>query len=86
LIGLSPEKEMNMINQSQPSTPENPEVELRRRTQRAMLLTQFVFYRRLVAKKHSFNEWFEIEPSHMTDSELEQAVAFLKDAAHLPPG
>lgn len=58
----------------------------RRNYGRIMLTSQFAFYRRLVAKKHGFDVWLEIEPAQLTDSELEQAVGFLKDAAHLPPG
>jgi hypothetical protein len=65
--------------------PDSDPQELRKRTQRAVMLMQFAFYRRLVAKKHGFTEWFEIDPAEMLDSDLEQAIAFLRDAAHLPP-
>lgn len=59
---------------------------VRRSNARMILMAQFAFYRRLVAKKHGFTTWLEMEPSEMTDTELEQVVGFLKDAAHLPPG
>lgn len=66
--------------------PQEPTPETRRETWRFILMSQFTFYRRLVAKKHSFNVWLELDPNALTDAELEQVVAFLKDAAHLPPG
>lgn len=52
---------------------------------RSMLEAQFTFYRRLTSKKHGFTTWFDVKPSDLSDAELEQAVAFFKDAAHLPP-
>lgn len=66
--------------------PNSPTRDERISAGRALLFSQFYFYQRLVAKKHNYVTVTELDPKAMTDTELEQAVAFLKDAAHLPPG
>lgn len=52
---------------------------------RTLLESQFALYRRIVAKKHNLTIWLDFPPGTLPDAELEQAVAFLRDAAHLPP-
>jgi uncharacterized protein (DUF2461 family) len=76
---------MSSSNRS-PDQSSHDDDDRRRANARLLLVSQFSFYRRLVSKKHGFTVWMDLEPSEMTDSELEQAVGFLKDAAHLPPG
>ncbi len=77
---------MSSENHTHDQSDESRDDLVRRSNARMILMAQFAFYRRLVAKKHGFTTWLEIEPSSMTDTELEQVVGFLKDAAHLPPG